>query len=809
MRRFFCFFFISFFLVAAALPVIGKSVPTAASLTQTGHQYLNQGQPETALQKWQEAERQYHLNKSQQGVAGSQINQSLALQQMGHYFQACRILVKTLKFDPLICSEPITEAQKVQLSQHINADPITLLAIQNLGEVLRQLNLISTAEFILEHTIKKQTSTTNNGTSNEYWLNINFTLANIYETKYRQSRQRFEFTYLALDRAKELQQGIENAEKALRLYELSVAERRLTTIAKINWIKLWTSVHKWTASSAKMENLTREKTLKAYLEQLNEPGAYNELTPIERIYARLTLAQTLLQTTSQTQLPQRIDWGIEFSKAALSESLKIGNIRAQSFAQGMLGRLFRQNSPTQAQQYFENALILANSIRAYDGAYQWQFNLAQLATIDNQLSKAIEYYKAAAQSLEKVRSQLPSDLQYTFRESILPIYQSYMDVLLTQAEPDWKEVFQINSDLRLREIENYLECNLPQFSSIDKLIDQTSVALSILDTGKRIEVLIRSNSQAYHYSVDRNKVVEHSQQLLFALRSPRFINSPPDAWLPHAQALYQSLIRPGELKGILKTNQTIIWLVDPILQGIPPALLHDGNQYLVEKYATTHGIGFEFLPAKSNFRRQNKALIAGITEPSPSLKLVSQTLEPLETVDKEVRSLTDLFPSTRVVLNEDFTVAGLQQQVTKFNPTIIHVSTHGTYSSRPDNTFLLAWDKPIDTRYFSSFLNLRQQAAKAPLDLLFLSACQSASGDHRSILGLAGLAAQSGATSTIATLWLVDADSTAELSQEFYQGLQQGLNKTEALRKAQLALMYNPSYKNPFFWAGIILVGSG
>jgi CHAT domain-containing protein len=92
--------------------------------------------------------------------------------------------------------------------------------------------------------------------------------------------------------------------------------------------------------------------------------------------------------------------------------------------------------------------------------------------------------------------------------------------------------------------------------------------------------------------------------------------------------------------------------------------------------------------------------------------------------------------------------------------------------------------------------------------LLVLSACESAKGDQRSILGLAGVAAQAGARSTIASLWLVDESSTATLMELFYSGLSAGLPKAEALRLAKLGLMDSPEFSHPFFWGSFILIGS-
>ncbi len=93
--------------------------------------------------------------------------------------------------------------------------------------------------------------------------------------------------------------------------------------------------------------------------------------------------------------------------------------------------------------------------------------------------------------------------------------------------------------------------------------------------------------------------------------------------------------------------------------------------------------------------------------------------------------------------------------------------------------------------------------------MFVLSACETAAGDNRAALGLAGIAIRSGARSTVATLWQVNDESTAIFMAEFYKQLaNKGVNKAAALRKAQLALLSQSQYQNPYFWAPFVLVGN-
>jgi CHAT domain-containing protein len=94
---------------------------------------------------------------------------------------------------------------------------------------------------------------------------------------------------------------------------------------------------------------------------------------------------------------------------------------------------------------------------------------------------------------------------------------------------------------------------------------------------------------------------------------------------------------------------------------------------------------------------------------------------------------------------------------------------------------------------------------------MVLSACQTAEGDDRATLGLAGMAIKSGARSTLATLWSVNDDSTVQLINHFYHTLgktEASITRAEALRQAQISLIQDEQYSHPFYWAPFVLIGN-
>ena len=231
------------------------------------------------------------------------------------------------------------------------------------------------------------------------------------------------------------------------------------------------------------------------------------------------------------------------------------------------------------------------------------------------------------------------------------------------------------------------------------------------------------------------------------------------------------------------------------------AALHDGQHYLVEKYNIAVSQGLQLLQPRSLIRKQLKVLLGGLTEARQGFSALPAVESELNQISSEMRS--------KVLLNQKFIKTTIEEQIYAEPFPIIHLATHAQFSSNADNTFLLTWDGRINVKDLDRLLRGRERENTNPIELLVLSACQTAVGDKRAALGLAGLAVRSGTRSTLATLWSVRDQSTAELMAQFYRELtQKEVNKAEALRQAQLTLLKKPKYEHPFYWAPFVLVGN-
>jgi CHAT domain-containing protein len=361
-------------------------------------------------------------------------------------------------------------------------------------------------------------------------------------------------------------------------------------------------------------------------------------------------------------------------------------------------------------------------------------------------------------------------------------------------------------------LQSLLEPRIPRASSRGS---RSTTIIYILEFDDQITEIVRTPDGLLHrpergsVSLD---VLNQSDNLQRILQNPDAPDISESILQNYSQRLYEQLILPVE-PFLPKQNETLVFVLDNALQSIPIAMLHDGDSYLIERYSIATTLNAQLRPPQRLKKSQFKGLIAGIAKAGPSFRdpTAPTGLRALLDVKQEVIGIRSLLDAGTTLLDEQFTTAAFSQRVDKSDYPIIHVGTHGRFSSDPKQTMLLAWDKPINKFGIERLLRGISDNQKS-LELLVLSACETAVGDHRSALGIAGIAAQFGARTTIASLWVVDDASTQVLMRNFYQNLKIGIErsqtKAEALRQAQLSLLNDKDYHHPYYWAPFVIVGS-
>ncbi|MBD2413719.1 hypothetical protein FACHB389_11745 [Nostoc calcicola FACHB-389] len=252
------------------------------------------------------------------------------------------------------------------------------------------------------------------------------------------------------------------------------------------------------------------------------------------------------------------------------------------------------------------------------------------------------------------------------------------------------------------------------------------------------------------------------------------------SYLIPAQQLYQWLIAPQEAELQKQGIKNLAFVMDVGLRSIPLAALHDGKQFLIEKYSLGMLPSLSLTDTSYADIKNSQLLAMGASEFTKD-----QNQSPLQAVPLEVSTIVEKLWHGKFLLNKDFTLENLKGQRRQNSFGMIHLATHVDFvSGNSSKSYIQLYDTKLRLD------QVRQLGwNKPPVELLVLSACKSAFGDEQAELGFAGLAVQTGVKSAVASLWYVSDAGTLGLMTEFYSQLKTAPIKAEALRQAQLAMI--------------------
>ena len=523
-----------------------------------------------------------------------------------------------------------------------------------------------------------------------------------------------------------------------------------------------------------------------------------------RLYETITTQKTTLLTSEVKKIAH------QFLQKAQQLAIQLQNKRLHAYANGYLGHLYElTHQYDDALQLTRQAIFYAQQQEALDILYRWQWQLGRLFKAKNQLTQSIEAYRHAVETLQTARQEITVGYRHSlqsFRNAVEPVYFGLADLLLQEAnvvqdkKPWLKEARETIEKLKTVELQNYFqdECLTGKntFSLIQSL-PYTTVLYPIL-LQDRIEMLLSLPSGIKRVSmpISSEKLKDEVNEFRFELESRE-----TEDYLPYAQRLYQWLIAPLLPLFNAEKISTLVIVPDGVLRTIPFAALHDGRQFLIQKYAIATVPNLTLTDAKPVEDRTTKVLLSGLAE---SVQGYGELLS----VRQEIDSIQALYqPETKVLLDKEFTLDNFSQQLGTEKYSIVHIASHGQFVSNPRKTFLLTYDSKLSIKHLENLLSLGK-LRQEPVELLTLSACQTAAGDDRAALGLAGIAVKAGARSALATLWFIDDEATAELVTEFYRYLKGGSSKVRALQSAQKYLLQKSEYKHPAFWAPFLLIGN-
>ncbi|MUL38405.1 CHAT domain-containing protein [Gloeocapsopsis dulcis] len=749
----------------------------AQSLNTQGHLQLAQGQAEKALETWQQAATTYNKIGDRTGSIGSQINQVQALKALGLYRRA------------------LTSLNSVK--QILQQEPDLLIkttGLRSLGNVLQVIGDLPQSETVLRESLvaaQKMRSPQNESAALLSLGNTSRAQQNLQNalSYYQQA------TSVTNSPHQKIQAQLNQLSLLLETQQLSDAQALLPEIQSL----LTQIPLSRTAVNSRINLVQSLICLKQQEGQISVQSS--------PIVQQCATGEVREKTQELSSVPSWSEIG-QLLATAVQQARTLQDQRAEAQALGYLGGLYQQTQQwSDAQKLTEQALLLAQTINASDIAYRWQWQLGRLLNATGKTQKAIASYTDAVSSLKALRNDLVGinpELQFSFRDSVEPVYRELVSLLLqspsTASQKNLAQARDAIEALQVAEIENFFRtaCLDTQPVQIDQ-VDQAAAVIYPIILGDRLEVIVSLPKQPLrHYAtpLSANRVesiVEGLRQTVFTQTSRRY--------LPFAAEVYNWLIRPVAAD-LEKTGvKTIVFVLDGAMRNIPMAALYDGKQYLVEKYSIALTPGLQLLDPQPLARERLKALTAGLTEARESFAALPNVKLELEQIQSEVPS--------RVLLNQEFTTNTLQNEVQSSPVPVVHLATHGQFSSKAEETFILSWDSAIDVNQLNTILRSRGNNRQNAIELLVLSACETVAGDKRAALGLAGMAVRAGARSTLATLWSVSDFATASLMGQFYQEYANtSVTKAEALRRAQQTLLKDPKYEHPYFWAAYVLVGN-
>lgn len=359
---------------------------------------------------------------------------------------------------------------------------------------------------------------------------------------------------------------------------------------------------------------------------------------------------------------------------------------------------------------------------------------------------------------------------------------------------------------------------------VQALLDSETTLLSFELGEQRSFLFVLNQSQLDVYTLPPRSVIEGAALTLWRTLSTQRSPGTRSQIAGVAQKLSDMLLAPASRA--LRGRQLII-VGDGVLHYLPfTALPQPGSpeRLMVERFELAHVPSAEILGLlrdRQGTRSTDSSRIAIFADPTfstPTRQAKSDTpsvsLAPLPYSRAEAEAIRRKVPPDKVfvALGSDASLerlAGLDGQ----NFGILHLATHGFVNEAdPRQSGILlsmsdAANQPID-----GFLSLNEiYDLKLPTDLVVLSACRTALGEHVRGVGLIGLTRgfyYAGASRLVVSLWNVDDKATAVLMDHFYEALLvEGLRPSAALRKAQLEVRQRADWKAPYYWAGFVLQG--
>ena len=499
-------------------------------------------------------------------------------------------------------------------------------------------------------------------------------------------------------------------------------------------------------------------------------------------------------------------------REAAQLSREIGDARHLSYALGNLGRLYQREQRLAEALYLTRlAEQAAEDAGAPEALFRWHWQAGQVLWAQDEAEAALQSYRRAVAILEDSRQETLA--QYgaapvRFRQAVAPVYEDLVDALLQRAAQLGEEDAGVSlllearatvEQFRAAELRDYFrdECVIDleaKNTRLEAVAKKVAVVYPIV-LPERLELLVSLPGGLKRYTVP----IE-SAKLWRTVRRFREAVEMRDAEVRVRGAggmLYEWLVQPFAQE--LDDVDTLVFVPGGALRTAPLAALYDGEDYLVRRFRVVVTPGLSLTDPRPLKREGAQFVMAGLSVPV-------QDFPALPAVPRELEAVQQLYGG-RILLDREFTSDRLKQSLER-PVTVLHIASHAQFTGEDQSSFLLTYDGRLSMADLDRYLGVTRFRDQ-PLELLVLSACDTANGNERAALGLVGVGIKAGARSAMGSLWAIDDKAAAELVMAFYRGLKApGVTKAEALQAAQWEMLGDRRYEHPYYWSAYVLVNN-
>ena len=583
---------------------------------------------------------------------------------------------------------------------------------------------------------------------------------------------------------------------------------------------------------------------------LHKKGVYNEIIPtlektltqvqqLEACHDKAAILIALcikireIQSMDDTPRKYLTQTAIQLLENALwiGEDLKDNRIISQ--ASGYLGKIYEDERDfVQAFDYTRRAIFAVQQGNFNEILYLWQWQLGRLFNKTGDLNNASLSFQNAIDTLNPIRQQLFLGIrgyENSFETKIRPIYLDMASLIFDQVENETnsnardnklKQARDTMETLKQAEIQDYFndECltSYPTNSnSLDTIPSKTAVIYPIQFLN-HLTILISFSDgiKQFNITIGSKQLDETVRDFRFQLENWDEVNDWKETWYGRlneglesselvntAKKLYDWIIEPIEPELIAHEIDTLLIVPEGSLRLIPFSAFYDGTFFLVEKYAFVTIPAINLTDTLWMKQQEKKALLCGLSK-------ARHGFLPLIGVKKEIESIHSII-NGEMLVDENYTLEKLTKKLKQSKYSIVHLATHGVFGGTQNLTYVLTYDQKLTMNQLEKLIGLTK-LNQNNIDLLVLSACQTAQGNERAAFGLAGIALKAGARSAIATLWTVNDEAAYRILIHFYDQIRfsSQITKAKALQSAMKQMVIDTQYCHPSYWAPFLLIGN-